>query len=339
MTSMTPTQWVQEELLAGRNLQPAAEQASAYAPANIALSKYWGKREKTFNLPITGSLSVSLADHGTRTQLHIIDAPEHQVYLNGERQGADTAFVKKLDTWLGLFMPADTHLRIDTHNTVPTAAGLASSASGFGAMALACNELFGWQLDYTSLSTLARLGSGSASRSLWHGFVKWQAGEADNGHDSVAYVLPERWPQLRVGILTVSSASKAVSSRQGMQRTVQTSELFKQWPAQANSDLDTIEQAIMHADFSLLGKTAEHNAMSMHATMIAAWPPLVYWQAESVAAMQQVWALREQGVEVYLTMDAGPNLKLLFEEHNTALINQVFPQLDVIQPFSQPQNS
>jgi diphosphomevalonate decarboxylase len=73
--------------------------------------------------------------------------------------------------------------------------------------------------------------------------------------------------------------------------------------------------------------------------MIAAWPPLVYWQAESVAAMQQVWALREQGVEVYLTMDAGPNLKLLFEEHNTALINQVFPQLDVIQPFSQPQNS
>jgi diphosphomevalonate decarboxylase len=95
----------------------------------------------------------------------------------------------------------------------------------------------------------------------------------------------------------------------------------------------------MHADFSLLGKTAEHNAMSMHATMIAAWPPLVYWQAESVAAMQQVWALREQGVEVYLTMDAGPNLKLLFEEHNTALINQVFPQLDVIQPFSQPQNS
>lgn len=334
MSSMTPAQWVQDELLAGRNTQPALEQASAYAPANIALSKYWGKREKSFNLPITGSLSVSLADHGTQTQLQIIDAPEHQVYLNGELQGADTAFVKKLDTWLGLFMPADTHLRIDTHNTVPTAAGLASSASGFGAMALACNELFGWQLDYTSLSTIARLGSGSASRSLWHGFVKWQAGEADNGHDSVAYVLPERWPKLRVGILTVSSASKAVSSREGMQRTVQTSELFKQWPAQANSDLAIIEQAIMDGDFSLLGKTAEHNAMSMHATMIGAWPPLVYWQAESVAAMQQVWTLRQQGVEVYLTMDAGPNLKLLFEEHNTALVKQVFSDLDVIQPFS-----
>ena len=115
---------------------------------------------------------------------------------------------------------------------------------------------------------------------------------------------------------------------------MQTSELFKQWPAQANSDLATIEQAIMDADFSLLGKTAEHNAMSMHATMIGAWPPLVYWQAESVAAMQQVWALREQGVEVYLTMDAGPNLKLLFEEHNTALVKQVFSDLDVIQPFS-----
>jgi len=333
MHMLTPAQWVQEELLAGRNLQPAQEQASAYAPANIALSKYWGKREKHFNLPITGSLSVSLADHGSQTKLQIIDAPEHAVYLNGEQQGADTAFVKKLDTWLALFLPTDVHLRIDTHNTVPTAAGLASSASGFGAMALACNELCGWQLDYTSLSTIARLGSGSASRSLWHGFVKWQAGAADNGHDSVAYVLPERWPQLRVGILTVSSASKAVSSREGMQRTVQTSPLFKQWPSQANSDLATIEEAIMAADFSLLGQTAEHNAMSMHATMMAAWPPLVYWQAESVAAMQQVWALREQGIEVYLTMDAGPNLKLLFEEHNTPLIKQVFPLLDVIQPF------
>lgn len=334
MTNLTPAQWVKNELLAGRDRQPKTEQANAYAPANIALSKYWGKREATYNLPVTGSLSVSLADHGTHTQLSVIDAPSHEVFLNGQQQAADSGFASKLETWLSLFTPANTKLRIDTRNTIPTAAGLASSASGFGAMSLACNELFGWQLDYTSLSALARLGSGSASRSLWHGFVKWQAGKASNGHDSVAYVLPERWPQLRVGILTVSSASKAVSSREGMGRTIATSKLYEQWPAQANADLETIEQAIMAGDFTRMGETAEHNAMSMHATMVAAWPPLVYWQPESVAAMQQVWQLRQEGVEVYLTMDAGPNLKLLFEADNEAKVLAAFPQLDVIQPFA-----
>ena len=336
MTAITPALWVQEELLAGRSLQPTQEQATAYAPANIALSKYWGKRESQFNLPLTGSLSVSLADHGTHTQLNLIDAPDHQVYLNGVVQAEESAFVVQLKAWLSLFLPAGVSLRIETRNTIPTAAGLASSASGYGALALACNELCGWHLDYTSLSALARLGSGSASRSLWHGFVKWQAGEAANGHDSVAYFLPERWPQLRVGILTVSDAKKAVSSREGMGRTVQTSALFKQWPAQAASDMQRIEQAIMDNDFVALGQTAEHNAMSMHATMQAAWPPLVYWQPESLAAMQQVWELRQQGLEVYFTMDAGPNLKLLFEASNTANLMQHFPTLEVIQPFADP---
>ncbi|MDP6968976.1 MAG: diphosphomevalonate decarboxylase [Gammaproteobacteria bacterium] len=333
MTGITPAQWVQKELLAGRCLQPVREQAKAYAPANIALSKYWGKREPDFNLPLTGSISISLADHGTHTQLQVIDKPEHEVYLNGARQGADTGFVRQVKAWLALFLPASISLRIDTRNTIPTAAGLASSASGYAALALACNDLCDWHLDYTSLSALARLGSGSASRSLWHGFVKWQAGEADNGHDSVAYALPARWPQLRVGILTVSSAVKAVSSREGMGRTVQTSGLFKQWPAQAKGDMAIIEQAIMDHDFTGLGQTAEQNAMSMHATMQAAWPPLVYWQPESVAAMHQVWGLRQQGVEVYLTMDAGPNLKLLFQAANTATLLQHFPTLEVIQPF------
>ncbi|HBD24176.1 MAG TPA: diphosphomevalonate decarboxylase [Oceanospirillaceae bacterium] len=336
MTAITPALWVQEELLAGRSLQPTQEQATAYAPANIALSKYWGKRESQFNLPLTGSLSVSLANHGTHTQLSLIDAADHQVYLNGVEQAGESAFVVQLKAWLSLFLPTGISLRIETRNTIPTAAGLASSASGYGALALACNELCGWQLDYTSLSALARLGSGSASRSLWHGFVKWQAGEAANGHDSVAYVLPERWPQLRVGILTVSDAKKAVSSREGMGRTVQTSALFKQWPAQAASDMQHIEQAIMENDFVALGQRAEHNAMSMHATMQAAWPPLVYWQPESLAAMQQVWELRQQGLEVYFTMDAGPNLKLLFEAANTATILQHFPTLEVIQPFADP---
>jgi diphosphomevalonate decarboxylase len=325
--------WVDQVLGHHKHNSPAA-QASAYAPSNIALSKYWGKRETTFNLPITGSLSISLAEHGTRTGLSVVDAPQHEVILNGAQVDASSSFAVKVCQWLDRVLPADLKLRIDTHNTVPTAAGLASSASGFAALTLATNTLMGWQLPEHQLSALARLGSGSASRSLWHGFAKWQAGELEDGSDSIAFPLTQQWPQLRVGLLTISSQTKAVSSREGMARTIATSALYKQWPQQAQTDLATIETAITEGDFQTMASTAEHNAMSMHATMAAAWPPLVYWQPESLTQMQKVWQLRQQGLPIYLTMDAGPNLKLLFESQHQSDVQAAFPDVQVISPFA-----
>ena len=324
--------WVSQILGEAKHKSPAA-QASAYAPSNIALSKYWGKRELSFNLPITGSLPISLAEHGTKTGLSVIDAPMHQVILNGKEVSANQSFSIKVSQWLDRVLPNVLKLRVDTHNTVPTAAGLASSASGFAALTLATNSLMGWQLPERQLSALARLGSGSASRSLWHGFVKWQAGEQANGSDSVAFPLEHQWPELRIGLLTVSSQKKAVSSREGMARTITTSALYNQWPQQAESDLATIETAIIAGDFETMAKTAEHNAMSMHATMAGAWPPLVYWQPDSLTQMQKVWQLREQGLPLYLTMDAGPNLKLLFEAKHQSDVEAAFPEVQVITPF------
>ncbi|MDC9719402.1 MAG: diphosphomevalonate decarboxylase [Gammaproteobacteria bacterium] len=325
--------WVNQVLDTVKHNTPAT-QASAYAPSNIALSKYWGKREANFNLPVTGSLSISLADHGTKTGLSVIDAPAHQVILNGEQVGEHKSFAIKINQWLDRVLPSDLKLRIDTHNTVPTAAGLASSASGFAALTLATNTLMGWQLPEYLLSALARLGSGSASRSLWHGFVKWQAGELADGSDSIAFPLKPQWPQLKVGLLTVSSLSKAVSSREGMGRTVATSALYKQWPQKTEADLASIEAAITNGDFETMAATAEHNAMSMHATMAAAWPPLVYWQPESLVQMQKIWQLRQQGLPLYFTMDAGPNLKLLFEAQHQADVEAAFPEIQIITPFS-----
>jgi len=325
-------QWVDDVLGKAKYNSPAA-QASAYAPSNIALSKYWGKREVSFNLPVTGSVSISLAEHGTKTGLSVINALAHQVILNGEEIDASQRFATKISQWLDRVLPSNLKLRVDTHNTVPTAAGLASSASGFAALTLSTNSLMGWQLPEHQLSALARLGSGSASRSLWHGFVKWQAGEQSNGSDSIAFPLESQWPQLRVGLLTVSSQTKAVSSREGMARTIATSALYKQWPRQAESDLAIIEAAIEAGDFETMAKTAEHNAMSMHATMAAAWPPLVYWQPDSLIQMQKVWQLREQGLPLYLTMDAGPNLKLLFEDKYQSDVEAAFPEVKTITPF------
>lgn len=313
------------------------ERAEAFAPSNIALCKYWGKRDKELNLPINASLSVSLAHLGSRTRITpALDGADH-VLLNGTELSVDSAFARKVVTFVDLFRGALAQpLIIDTHNNIPTAAGLASSASGFAALMLALNDFYNLQLAPEQLSAFARMGSGSASRSIFTGFVEWQMGNRDDGMDSHAVQLPATWPELRIGLVKVATGEKKVDSRAGMQRTVETAHLYQSWPLQAAADLTRLHDAIAEQNFELLGATAEQNALSMHATMIASWPPLLYWQPESVAAMQQVWALREQGVPVYFTMDAGPNLKLLFTAEYEAVLSAAFPDLEVVAPFGQP---
>lgn len=318
----------------------AADQAEAFAPSNIALCKYWGKRQNELNLPVNSSLSISLAHLGTRTQIRPSQTGEDQVMLNGQLLPVESPFARKVISFVGLFRRSHAYpLLVDTRNNIPTAAGLASSASGFAALTLALNQYFQLRLPDAVLSAFARMGSGSASRSIYSGFVEWQMGLQEDGMDSHAYPLDIVWPDLRVGLVKVSTAVKAVDSRSGMKRTVETASLYQSWPAQAAQDLEKIHQALNDGSFSQLGAVAEHNAMSMHATMIASWPPLLYWQPDSVAAMQKIWALREAGVEVYFTMDAGPNLKLLFQEKNQTLLETEFPGLEVVAPFVESESS
>ncbi|MFT5720562.1 MAG: diphosphomevalonate decarboxylase [Motiliproteus sp.] len=314
--------------------QPSLVQAQAFAPSNIALCKYWGKRDKVLNLPVNPSLSISLGELGSRTCLSQIDAEQDQVSLNGESLAPDSPFASKVVRFLELFRQADdSRLLIETHNSIPTAAGLASSASGFAALAKAVDRLYGFGLSSQQLSVFARLGSGSASRSIFEGFVEWQMGVRDDGMDSYAVPLDLSWPAFRIGLLTLTTAEKAVGSRAGMQRTLETAHLYQSWPLQAALDLQRLREAIQAQDFASLGAAAEQNALSMHATMIASWPPLLYWQPDSVAAMQKVWRLREQGLELYLTMDAGPNIKLLFQAADEAEVLAAFPLLQVVAPF------
>lgn len=304
------------------------------APVNIALSKYWGKRDAVLNLPTNGSVSISLPELGTETQIKTTSDQQDIISLNGELLATDHPFAKRLSNYLNLFRAdKDVHFEVNTVNTVPTAAGLASSASGYAALVLALDDLFDWQLSKESLSLLARLGSGSASRSLFTGFAMWHQGVQDDGLDSYAEPLNVNWPEFCVGLLEIDVKQKPVSSTEGMQNTVETCPLYQAWPEQANQNMQTIINAITAQDFTSLGKTAEHNALSMHATMIATWPPILYWQPDSVAAMHKVWQLRQQGVELYFTMDAGPNLKLLFLETEKPAITQAFTGIKILEPF------
>lgn len=307
-------------------------QASVYAPANIALSKYWGKRDVELNLPTNGSLSISLAHLGTRTTISPADTDN--LTLNGAPVDLQSAFAQKVFRFVAYFRRETVQpLAITTVNTIPTAAGLASSASGFAALTLALNDYWQLHLSDSILSTIARIGSGSAARSLWHGFVKWHRGENKDGSDSVASPLMSDWQSLRIGLLEIDIGPKKVSSRLGMTHTVQTSPLYHHWPTIAENDLLTIERAIAERDFVLLGETSEANALTMHATMLAARPALSYFQAETFATLQKIWQVRAQGLEVYATIDAGPNVKLLYQEKQQSDVEKMFPQAIFINPF------
>ncbi len=319
-------------LLAGRVHSPRAS-GSAFAPANIALCKYWGKRDKELNLPVTSSLSISLGSLGAHTKVAIKDGPD-LISLNGVALPADMPFARRLSRFLDLFRETPgMGYSVHTESTVPVGAGLASSASGFAALVLALNELYAWELDRTALSILARLGSGSASRSVYDGFVEWHAGAQADGMDSFATRMDVRWAELRIGLMEVSSAEKEISSREGMQRTVETSALYEAWPARVADDLVDVKAALEARDFELLGRTAESNALTMHATMLGAWPPVLYWLPESIQVIRTVWEARTKSVPVYFTMDAGPNVKLLYMEKDGALVREIFPAMREVNPF------
>ncbi|PIE25477.1 MAG: diphosphomevalonate decarboxylase [Neptuniibacter caesariensis] len=311
--------------------------AQAFAPSNIALCKYWGKRDAELNLPLNGSLSISLGQLGSQTEISVAESAEDQVYLNGQQIALTERFASKVIAFINLFRrDLEQPVVVRTVNNIPTAAGLASSASGFAALMLAINDFYGFALSDKVLSAFARMGSGSASRSIYQGFVEWHKGVNEDGMDSCAEQLDIHWPGFCIGLLKVATGQKKVDSRAGMQRTVESAPLYQSWPQQAARDLASIKQALLKQDLEMLGQTAEQNALSMHATMIGSWPPLLYWQPESVAAMHRVWELRSQGVPLYLTMDAGPNLKLLFPAAEKDRVRSAFPELaaaDIVAPF------
>lgn len=311
--------------------EPRHESGAAFAPTNIALCKYWGKRNVELNLPVTSSLSIALPDKGARTVLMPVNTKDDRVILNNRILSPDSGFVMRLGEFLDLFREDKScALQVDITMNIPVAAGLASSACGFASLISAMNNLFEWGLSPRELSILARLGSGSASRSLWNGFVIWHAGARADGMDSYAEPLDVAWKKLKIGILAIDRGEKPVSSRQAMNQTVATSMLYGCWPDVVARDMGLLRQALRDKDFSLLGRTAESNALAMHATMSSSWPPVCYHLPDTIASMHVVWDMRRSGDDIYFTQDAGPNLKLLFHEEITDKVRERFPNVEII---------
>jgi len=292
--------------------------ATAQACSNIALIKYWGKRDAALNLPTNGSLSLTLDGMTTQTTVHWDAGYEADaVSLNGKALADSelTKMSKFLDlvrNKAGISLKA----KVESQNNFPTAAGLASSASGFAALALAASQAAGLELEPRELSILARQGSGSASRSIFGGFAEWKRGETPDGTDSYAEQLmpPEAWPDVRMLVVVLEPRPKPISSRAGMTQTVATSPMYPAWLETVGADLDAARKALFAKDLEALGTVAEANALKMHATMLTTLPTILYWQPTTVALMHRVWELRRDGIPGWFTIDAGPNVKVLTDE-------------------------
>jgi diphosphomevalonate decarboxylase len=286
--------------------------SAAQAQPNIALIKYWGKRDIDLNLPAVASLSVTLDSLWTRTRVTFDAAlDEDQLQLNGERNSGELARVSHCLDLLRERARVELRARIESRNNFPTGAGLASSASGFAALVRAADAALDLRLDARELSILARRGSGSAARSIFGGFVEMAVGDRPDGQDAHArpVLSAAQWP-LAVVVAVTSKAAKHTGSTDGMERSRRTSPFYADWVATAPEDVVAGRNAVLARDFEALAALSEYSCLKMHAVMLASRPGLLYWNGATVECLHRVRALRErEGVGVFFTVDAGPQVK------------------------------
>ncbi|MFH1408585.1 MAG: diphosphomevalonate decarboxylase [Nanoarchaeota archaeon] len=298
--------------------------ATALAHPNIALIKYWGKRDKLLFLPQNGSISLTLDGMWTKTTIEFSNAHKiDSLTINNEPSELTDHQVNHLDKIRELG-GTTAHAKIASETNFPVGAGLASSASGLAALTAAATKALGLELTEKELSILTRQGSGSASRSICEGFAEWHRGEKDDGTDSFAETIAPKdyWPGMRLIATIVSEEKKKISSRAGHEQTVATCPYYGGWLATIKDDLTAMRTAIKEKDFTLLGETAEFNCLKMHATMITTKPSIMYWEPASVEIMHAIQQWREEGLESYFTIDAGPQVKVLCMEKDVEEIEK-----------------
>lgn len=305
--------------------------ATAIANANIALVKYWGKRDSKLILPHNGSISMTCDSLNTTTTIEFSENYEHDtVMINDEELVKDErdilGHIERIRKIAGITEKA----KVISESNFPVAAGLASSASGFAALTLAATEAAGLELDEKELSILSRQGSGSSCRSIPEGFVEWHRGERDDGSDSFAETIAfkDHWPEFRMIACIVTEAKKKVSSRAGMAQTVATCPYYDGWLRTVKEDLRIIRDGVRTKNFTGVGKQAEHNCLKMHALMMTTIPSIVYWIPATIEIIHNILAWREEGLEAYFTIDGGPQVKVMCLSENEKEINKRLLELD-----------
>uniref|UniRef100_A0AAG5CVS7 Diphosphomevalonate decarboxylase n=1 Tax=Anopheles atroparvus TaxID=41427 RepID=A0AAG5CVS7_ANOAO len=325
-----------------------SESVTCIAPVNIAIVKYWGKRDDDLILPINDSISVTLSTDHLRTKTTITASPELEknvLRLNGVEESFDNPRIqrclqevqKKAKSSGKCPKPEmlDWKIHVESENNFPTAAGLASSAAGYACFVYTLATLYG--IEDEELSGIARMGSGSACRSLHSGYVQWAKGERADGADSVAIqVAPATaWPEMHVLILVVNDRKKATASTHGMATSVKTSDLLKHRAAECVPQrIEQLKKAISERDFDTFGRIAMKDSNQLHSVCLDTYPPCFYMNDVSrqiVRLVHQINNLAGEGapVKVAYSFDAGPNACLFLLEKNvaevSAIVRRAFP--------------
>lgn len=282
--------------------------ATAKAHVNIALIKYWGKKNIEFNLPLTSSLSFTLDKFYTKTTVEYKKElmEDHlyidQKFITGVEYDRVTTYLSKIREMYNI----PYYATVTSENYVPKKAGVASSSSAFAALALAATKAYGIDLGKKELSSLARLGSGSASRSIYGGFAFWNEGDS---HET-SYAEPfNGFEDMVVLVCMVDPGEKKISSRDAMMELTKNEENKNAWIEATNEFIIDIKEAFMNDDFDTVGGIAEAHAMLMHYYMQE--DGIDYLTEQSFKLIDLTEKLRGQGYPVYTTMDAGPNVKIL----------------------------
>lgn len=300
--------------------------------ANIAIVKYWGKKNKEKMIPATSSISLTLENMYTETEISFITEEESReklknlneenlivgdlFYLNGELQNKEQR--DKISKVVDLFRENKKQfVKINTRNNMPTEAGLSSSSSGLSATIKACNELFEKNYSRSELAQISKYGSGSSSRSFFGPIAAW---DKDSGE--IYEVKTDL--KLAMIMLVLNDEKKIISSRNGMELCMNTSTNFNEWIKQSEIDFINMKEYLKNNDFEKVGILTEENALRMHGTTLTANPPFSYLTDKSREAMEFVKELRKNGEKCYFTMDAGPNVKVLCLEEDLEKLVKIF---------------
>lgn len=290
--------------------------ATAQAPSNIAFIKYWGKRDEKLRIPANSSISMNLSNTYTTTTVDFDTSYKVDTFfLEGKRVTGEEALrvFKHLDRLRNL-AKMNLRAKVTSSNTFPKASGIASSASGFAALTLAASRAAGLTLNTKDLSILARIGSGSACRSIPDGFVEWKTASDSNKSYAVSLHPPDYWAICDL-VAIVGTKTKKVSSSEG-HALAESSPFYKTRLQSMPKKIREIKTALKKRDFTKFGEVLEAEAVSMHTVMMTSNPPLFYWLPATLKVMQEVWSLRDRGVECYFTIDAGPNIHVICEFKN-----------------------
>jgi len=285
--------------------------ATAQAHSNTALIKYWGKYDEKLILPMNSNISMTVDSQTTRTTVEFSKDFEDDIVIINRRKAEGKEKIRVVNHLDLIRRIARIHekAKVVSENDFPTAVGLASSASGFAALTVAACTAAGLNLDRKELSIIARQGSGSACRSIYGGYVKWIKGK--KSEDSYAVqIADENYFDMRDIAVVVFTGERPMSTREAMRVSMKTSPLFKTRLELVDPMLEKVKKGILERDFTLIGKTAEADAILMHAVMMTTEPHLFYWEPKTLELLKKIMSWRNDGLECYFTIDTGPNIHI-----------------------------